>query len=64
VRLSGRKGWPSGPQSGLASAAGGLRGAGPQRERLLLLQLGYCRVGLETKMDEGKKKIRFGILGI
>jgi hypothetical protein len=44
--LSGRKGWPSGPQSGLASAAGGLRGAGPQRERAAAaagLLLGWAR---------------------
>jgi hypothetical protein len=26
-----------------------------ERERLLLQQLGHCRVGLEMRMDEGKK---------
>jgi hypothetical protein len=27
-----------------------------ERERLLLQQLGHCRVGLEMRMDEGKKR--------
>jgi hypothetical protein len=59
-----RAGRPDGPRSGAGGRGWRLRGVGPQRERLLLQQLGHCRVGLETRMDEGKKKIRFGILGI
>jgi hypothetical protein len=42
---------------GLASAAGGLRGAGLGASGLLLLLLGYCWVGLEgwAESEEGKR---------
>jgi hypothetical protein len=54
-----------GRRAGWRARQAGCAVLGRSASGLLLLQLGYCRVGLERKMDEGKKKeIRFGVLGI